>query len=184
MNNLIERVQEFYWSLIPYESRPFHLWYRFKCFVWHRYTTVKPRYLGHVYCDTRELLVHTSFELLIRFYEEEFDQVKWYGDFAPKVGDRYVADIIKYLIDWYENDWVPYYNYEFQSLLHDEQPEPVSWFKTKDGRTLLSPVFKSKEDEEKSNQIHKAIRGYEESMERQAEENLKLLAEIRPYLWT
>ena len=58
-----------YYDLVPYEYRPRQIWYVFKCWDWNRYTTVKPRYLGHTWTDRDNLLLHMSFEILSNYVE-------------------------------------------------------------------------------------------------------------------
>lgn len=72
LNDLWETIRYRYWSLVPYDYRPGQLWYRLKCWAWHRYTTVHPRTLNyHGWCDRDVLLLHCCFEILCRFLEDE-----------------------------------------------------------------------------------------------------------------
>jgi hypothetical protein len=65
------KIQSGYWCVVPYEWRPKNIWYKFKCWGWKRYTTVKPRTLDHTWYDKSGLLPHVMFEILCRFVEEE-----------------------------------------------------------------------------------------------------------------
>ncbi len=48
-----------------------NMWYYVKCAIWHRYTTITPRNIAPTWTDRRELLLHTSFEILMDFVEKE-----------------------------------------------------------------------------------------------------------------
>lgn len=71
MDTVWDGIRSFYWRTIPYEYRPNILWYKFTCWAWFRYTTIKPRKLGHTFCDKKELLHHVIFEVLCEFVENE-----------------------------------------------------------------------------------------------------------------
>lgn len=47
-------------------------WYKFKCWAFHRYSTVKPRGLGHGWVDRDVLMLHVIFEVLSKYVEEEY----------------------------------------------------------------------------------------------------------------
>ena len=64
-------LRNMYYAVIPYHLRPHTLWYKFKCFVWYRYTTTKPRTLNHEWCDRDHLLIHAIFEIARNFIEKE-----------------------------------------------------------------------------------------------------------------
>lgn len=68
---MLDKLRNFYWRLIPYDWRPGQLLYRMKCFFFKRYTTVKPRYLPHTWCDRTAVLPHMMFEILSQFLEKE-----------------------------------------------------------------------------------------------------------------
>ena len=58
-------------KLIPYSWRPKNIWYSLKCRFWHKYTTIKPRYLSNEWVDRDYLLVAVMFEVLSDFVEKE-----------------------------------------------------------------------------------------------------------------
>ena len=76
-----------YWHTVPYDWRPGQIWCRLKCWAWKRYTTVKPRYLDHTWCDRCDLLPHMMFEILCDFVEKECSPgcVEWYGEHGHKL---------------------------------------------------------------------------------------------------
>ena len=80
MNKAIKKI----WSRIKYSNvvtfftggmfkHPYPIFYRIKCFIFRPYTTIKPRNLGHTWCDTTELIPHMLFELLERFLVGEMN---------------------------------------------------------------------------------------------------------------
>ena len=73
------------------------LWYKLKCFCWKRYSTVKPRWLSHTWCDRDRLLLYCMFEILCRFLEEEKDNVEWYTGHLGK--DKDGKEILGFTID-------------------------------------------------------------------------------------
>lgn len=71
-----EKISDFYVSIVPFNWRPPEVWYRFKCWAWHRYTTIKPRTVGHTWVDRRTLLPELVFETTSRFIEDELQNKK------------------------------------------------------------------------------------------------------------
>lgn len=73
-------------------------WYYFKCLLWKRYSTVTPRDISPTWIDRGDLLLHTSFEILMQYVERESH------------GNWTVADIDKALKepdhDGYTHDWL------------------------------------------------------------------------------
>lgn len=172
-------------SLNSWKYKLGELIYKFKCWAWKRYTTVKPRHLGHTWADKREMLVHMSFELLLQFYEEEFDEVNWYGEYAPMLHGEFVGDIIKELVNWFNNDYLPFWRYENQEIIRSTAPDPLSLFIVNENNmTEFSPQYASKEDELMNRAVTFAIAEYEAEIEKETERMLKKLAEIRLWLWT
>jgi len=109
---MLEKIQYAYWSVVPHHLRPGRLWYRFKCWIWHRYSTVKPRGLPHTWVDRSYLMPHMIFEILSDFIEEECSPgpIEWYGDepHLIEVSDKKVnvRDEMQDLYDWWHNDYL------------------------------------------------------------------------------
>ena len=79
-----QKLKRLYWKTIPYDWRPGQIWYRLTCFLWKRYTTVKPRTLPyHTWCDRDVLMVHCMFEILCRFIEGE-KPAEWFDLETPE----------------------------------------------------------------------------------------------------
>lgn len=66
-----DKLRMLYLTLVPFNLRPKNLWYKFSCWGWKRYTTIKPRGLSHEWCDRDHLLIHVVFEVLCEFVEKE-----------------------------------------------------------------------------------------------------------------
>jgi hypothetical protein len=112
------------------------------------------------------------FEILNQFMEKEEpeERSEWYGEYGSKVGDKYVMDEIKDILNW----WNKYYLVEFPAELdkrHDEAFEGYT------GLSMLrtSPEFKAK---------LMALHDFEQSVELEKLEMMKRLVDISPCLWT
>jgi len=73
-----EKISHFLWfkvyCTIPHDWRPKEMWYRFKCWAWNRYSTVKPRKLDHTWIDRSHLVYYVVFEVLSDFIEKELNK--------------------------------------------------------------------------------------------------------------
>lgn len=102
------------------KRRVHDLWYRLKCFLWYRYTTVKPRTLKfHTWTDRDNLLLHCSFEILCRFLEEECSPgiVDWDCDEE----DKQAMKTMKELYVW----WNKYIENEHKNLKWSEESKEI-----------------------------------------------------------
>lgn len=183
-----------YWNIIPYDWRPGQIWYRLKCFLWHRYTTVKPRYLHHTWCDRCEIMPHMMFEILAQFIEDECSPgyVQWYGEQGHKITvngqEKYVLDEMKDLVAWWDDVW----NGEWEEVndilwaeAHKHDPE-TEWTEV-DGKPHLSywdPQFKETEDGEIWHFCMRAVNKLERNMHKAREKCLHRMIAIMPYMWT
>ena len=159
-----------------------HLWYRIKCFLWFRYTTIKPRYLDHTYCDVGDLIPHMMFELLSRFIEEDCSPGyrDWYTDY-DKIGGKFKRDILQDLYDW----WHSKYNKEYPEALdilyarlHTHWPTQL----VVDG--FFNPQYKTPEDKRAFSMLSAAITLLEDKRDRELETNMQTLLTLRKDLWT
>ncbi len=193
---MLSKLKYLYWNLIPYHLRPGQIWYQIKCFLWHRYTTIKPRTLGHTYCDTDTLLAHITFELLTQFLEEECSPgcVDWYYATDDYKGnkiefngeERWIIDVLREICDWWHKDYLvnvdrtydAWHNYLienklaiFEWELDEEDIKEGYRHNTPEQRQILDELFnKGRELEEY----------YNETLTKY----LIKLVEIRGYLWT
>lgn len=190
------KIKYKYWEIWPYNARPMTAWYNFKCWAWHRYSTIKCRNLPHTWSDRRELLLHMSFEILCQFIEKECSpgHVLWYGDGEHLVEVNgvmeNVMDEMRELEWWWKQVYQIDYPKENDRLW--ELAEPVS------PRNILVPyddmpkniagrlefVYKDDESKIKHKEIMKQIQVLEQFMDEKAEEMLKRLAAVRLWMWT
>jgi len=124
---------------------PMEIWYRFTCWIWRRYSTVKPRYLPHTWCDRSEILPHAMFEILSAFIEKECSpgHIDWYHEHASKVmvdgKERFVRDELQDIYDW----WHEKYNKEFPAAieaLYDSIPYESGWKIPSNQRTTYAKI--------------------------------------------
>jgi len=190
-----DRIRYTYWGLVPYDWRPKQIYYRFKCWIWKRYTTIKPRYLNfHTWCDRCELLPHAMFEILSKFIEEECSpgHIDWEGSgHTVEVNGKQVniREEMQCLYDWWHNT----YNKEYEEV-HDilwkeaHKHDPIREEKEIEihGETYYEwkPEFKNKEDEEIWRCCVRACSKLEEIQNRDLEEKMTRLVKCRPYMWT
>lgn len=188
-------IKRLYW---PYDWRPGQVWYRIKCFLWHRYTTVKPRYLGHTWHDRCTVMPHMVFEVLSQFIERECSPgyVDWYGEYGHKIDDlknihsskinkrKYVRDEMQELYTW----WHQVYNKLYPAICErlwrkvSKHNPVVSWV----GDDILEykPEWATLKDEKRYKLCLDAINNLENRMGQELKENLHRIVEIIPYLWT
>jgi hypothetical protein len=198
--NILEKIKDMYYHMIPYDYRPGELWYKLKCWAWNRYSTVKPRYLGHTWCDRRELLPHAMFEILSQFIEQECSPeiVDWKasGHMVTVNGKEHnVRDEMQDLYDW----WHKIYQIEYKEtndLLWKEAEKHNSNDKfeeitddpeiTEKYGKLYSwnHTFNTEEDKEIYNKCLDAIHKLENMQNADLEEKMHRLVKLTPYMWT
>jgi hypothetical protein len=198
----IEKLQDIYWNIVPYDYRPSQLWYKLKCIVWKRYTTVKSRYLSHQWHDRCTVLPHTMFEILSQFIEKECSpgHVEWYGEYGHKIivngEEKYVRDEMQELYDWWHN----VYNKEYD-VINDKIWEEVhkcdpignkfsDWtdkMLNESGEIYAyrwSPKYETKEKEAMHFMLMKALNDLEISQHEDLQDKMHRLVNIQPYMWT
>jgi len=160
-------------NFIPYDYRLRQLIYKFKCFIWHRYTTVRPRYLGHTWCDVVELLPHAMFELLSRYVEEEADQIEWYGDYPHMIDGKNVRVEMQELYDWWNN------RESIEDIIFKELElhEPIN-------DNILKPKYRTPDDKLIYKSLLRSLNKLENLLESEREINMIRLVKIRRYLWS
>lgn len=191
-DNWIDKIKHCYWQHWPYDWRPWQVWYRLKCFLWHRYTTVRSRYHGHTWCDKTELVPHAMFELLSRFIEQECSpgHVEWYGEWGHKITvdgeEKYVRDEMQELYDWWHITW----NGEVEEVndmlwAEADKHSPVSmWAPYRDDLVEWKPEFDTDEDKAIYKCCLRACNKLERIMDAALQERLHRLVNIITYLWT
>jgi len=186
-NSIWDWIQHKYWDIIPYDYRPSRIYYRLKCFLWHRYTTIKPRTLKyHTWCDRCVLIPHMMFEILSQYVEREADNIEWYGEYGHKIKvndeEVFVRDEMQFLYDWWHKTYLGEYpnkNNEIWKNLDDVMPE--YYF---DANNMWNPQFSTEENatlyHNGMNQLHEL----ESNTEKQLEEMMIRLVKITPCLWS
>ena len=175
-------IQYTYWKVFPYGYRPGQLWYRLKCFVWHRYTTVKPRQLDHTWRDRAGLMPYMIFEILSQFLEKECSPgiVDWEGsDHRIMYGghSRNVNDVMWHLYHWWHNIYLKKNEHE-HGAYHKHFSENTL------NDSVFNPVWKSIEDRVHSDKLFNRGSKKEVAMIKQLNENLKYVVDLIPYMWT
>lgn len=194
MKTISDKIQDLYWGLIPYECRPRRLWYKLKCFCWKRYSTVKPRWLSHAWCDRDRLLLYCMFEILCRFLEEEKDNVEWYEHLGK---DKDGKEILGFTIDvngetvnvmdemlelrrWWIEECLPYSDGEADN----------AWFSIWEKKVkpyLPDPFWaeiKDKEQKKKCDEGMEEIHNFEKQIEKEITARCIRLLKVRGYMWT
>jgi len=186
-----EKIKYAYWRHWPYDWRPHQIWYRLKCFLWHRYTTVKPRYLAHTWCDRDTLLAHMMFEILSDFIEKECSpgHVEWYGEHGHKIEvageEKYVRDEMQDLYDWWHVVCQTEYP-EVDDLLWAEanKHRPTRNLRQEGEFSVWDPQFPIEEDKELWNNCVRATSKLEQMRVTDLQRRLHRLINVMPYMWT
>jgi hypothetical protein len=197
--NWVERIQYWYWDLVPYNYRPKEIWYQAKCFFWKRYTTVKSRHLPHTWCDKVELVPYTLFEMLETFVEKECSpgHVNWYSDHCPHkimVGMEYknVRDEMDDLLKWWNEEYIPYaegkhpeqLRFDAASKEYDDLWDKF-WFPQGEYAKVFDPEKElGKEKYAHYLSITRERSAFEVEMESKLESMCHRIINIRKYLWT
>ena len=196
MDSMIDKIRYTYWKIIPHDWRPGQIWYRLKCFVWHRYTTVKPRYLYHTWCDRAEIMPHMMFEILAQFIEDECSpgHVTWYGEDGHKITingqEKYVLDEMKDLVAWWDTVWNGEWE-EVNEILWAEahKHDPTSeWTECSEeeesGMSYWDPQFQETEDGELWHKCVRSVSKLERIMYKARDERLHRMIPLMRYMWT
>lgn len=188
-------VYHAYWKIVPYNWRPGQIWYRLKCFCWHRYTTVRPRTIpGHGWCDRSHLLPHMMFEILSQFIEKECSPgiVDWEGsDHRVNVNgvSVNVRTEMQAIYDWWHKEYLPSVEHthdewhEFERLhrtndMFDEDD------KTPEGNYIFNPKYDSAENKEKSEELFLAACKKEADLDKKLKGMMHRIVRIVPFMWT
>jgi hypothetical protein len=180
-----------YWTILPYDYRPGQLWYQLRCFFWNRYSTVKPRWLGHTWIDRGDLMPYVMFEILCQFIEHECDPgcVEWYGEYGHKIipgkpfvhpdeespDAVYVMDELLALRDWWVNDYLVNHDHCYDKWHEHRQ----LYYKDAD----FMEVLNSKQTPEEKALFNEAVEA-EAKYDRDLIVNMQRLAVLTPFMWT
>ncbi len=175
--------------------RPHNLWYKFKCWAWHRYTTVKPRTLKyHTWCDRNVLLAHAMFEILTQFIEEECSpgHVEWYGTDGHKITvdgeEKYVRDEMQDLYDWWHQQYLKRYpalEDKFCEAVHEhDKAHKLSNLRKEAGTCYWDPQYDTLENKKWGHALLMQLNYLERAVENALDRRLPRILAIRPYMWT
>ena len=200
-----EKIQSYYWQTLPYNWRPGQIWYRLKCFCWHRYTTYKPRTLGHTWCDRTELLPHMIFEILARFLDKECSpgHIEWYGEHGHKVipgvnynayteEDRnhpdsvYVLDYMKELRSWFYDTYLNNYDDYLDEWYEFHKRHCIIEMVDSDTKHCKKMDFQydTPENKEKDSELLQRSNDREVWWNQQLEEKMTEVIKLRAFMWT
>ena len=195
-------IQSRYWMTIPYDWRPREILYRLKCFLWYRYTTIRPRTLNyHTWCDRGNLLAHMMFEILSEFIENECSSgdIDWYWKdkkeypVAKKIvpGQPYnqdkiknpeavwIIDEMKELLRWWQEDYLVMDHGTLYKEWHDFDKQHMisdSW--------TFNGEFDSQEKKKESCKILRKCGKKEDELNNELNRRLIRLVNIREHMWT
>lgn len=198
---LTDSIRSAYYTVIPYKYRPHQLWYRLKCFVWKRYTTIKPRYLSHQWCDRSTLLPHIMFEVLSDFIERECSpgHIDWEGTGHTVVvnGEEInVSTEMHTLYDWWHQDYTKVYPKTLEALWAEVfrfQPKHGDIPKDYDGNVVAeedadvyewTTIFDSEEQRNAYDAAMDVVHDVEREQSDNLTEMMHRLVNLRQYLWT
>jgi hypothetical protein len=175
---------------------PREFWYKIKCRFFHKYSTIKARYLDHTWNDRSYLLPHLMFEVLSQFIDEECSpgHIDWYGEFPHIIKvdgvDKNVMDEMKDLYAWFHIDYIKAYPAE-QAVLMDQVHKIdseflISEFQEIEGSTYFSwdPQYKNPEAKEQVTELFKQYSQIEKDYELELNKRLHRLVEVIPFMWT
>lgn len=125
-----DKIEDIYHKVVPHRFRPKELWYRLKCRVWKKYTTVKPRTLGHGWCDRDGLLIHCIFEIARDFLENEGPktEAEWAEQKEMNPAFYESWNETRELIDW----WLKHDDHYVYGLTDEEFDAEFPWEPSKD----------------------------------------------------
>jgi hypothetical protein len=199
-DTLKEKILYKYYDLVPYYWRPKQIWYQFKCWAWHRYTTFKPRYQGHTWCDKTQLLIDLNFEILCKFIEDEVvgGPVNWHSEPEHTKAYNEMYDLYNWWIaghklkeeEGYTMLFDPLYNevYEILDRYQKSYEASDTRFEVCDrdakGKPLYYEMKQDYVDEELHGKYVLAKMKLEQSHEEFVNNQLKRIIDLRQWLWT
>ena len=179
---------------------PKELWYQTKCWLRRPYTTIKPRTLGHTWCDRDKLLAHMMFEILSQFIEKECSPgvVDWEGtdrrvDVVMPSGhvvNRNVRVEMQKLYDWWQQQYLKKY-VAIEEALYAEctrlnKRHCTSLFRAAEerGMCVWDPQYDDPEAAARVERLHNALSALEARAVAALDRRLHRLINIRLSLWT
>lgn len=216
MNKAIKKI----WSRIKYSNIVtfftgtnirYSIFYKLKCFIFRPYTTIKPRNLGHTWCDTTELIPHMLFELLERFLVGEMNlSLETYKFVNPPIvvtstKDWKVEEIVNgkklnpykemaRILKWWHTEYIASWNGEHPvenklradfNKYGDQRNFTEQWIPKEDEKGRKYVQWENKPvDKKRFDKAHKDWMQFEEKMSKDLIENMKILVSLHEYMWT
>lgn len=152
-------------------------WYKLKCWVWRRHTTIKPRNLDHTWCDKTELIPHILFECLSEFIENECSPgiVDWDSD-RPH---REVRRKMQELYDWWNNHYIPFYfKDKFTNMICDQMPVGIN------PDVILNKKFATEAEAKMEKQLFHVLSTSEDRISKELSKKCKQIITLRRWMWT
>ena len=196
-DNLWDSIRYKYWDIVPYDYRPSHIWYKLKCWAWKRHTTIKPRFLGHTWCDKTELIVHINFEILCKFIEDECSP--GYVDWEHDEEHRQIRQDLQNLYDWWIDCWTDRKEMDFYldktfdqyrkvlgNFIENEEDGPWKHIPEKDasGKILHYRLEMPVKDELKHRDYVLSRAKLDDLHDQFINNQLKKLIDLRIWMWT
>lgn len=161
------------------------LWYRFKCWAWHRYTTVKPRSMPwNTWTDRGDLLPHVMFEVFSRFIEGECSPgcIDWNHDDEH----RRVRAEMQRLYDWWHKRFLKLdgrHNEEWAAFCAEHSTHVTKECEMKHAVELIT-AWDTPENEEHAEYLYQEAAKNEKQLEQELNANCKAMIDLIPYMWT
>lgn len=171
------------------------LWYRAKCFVWNRYSTVRAETLPHTWVDRSHLLPHIMFQILTDFLNKECNPgpVEWYGEFAHKITvngtEVNVMDEMKDLVYWWHEDYLKNYDTCFDywhDFIKDHSREEDIPAGVYGGEVVFEWVrnYDTPENEQLAEELFKNALDRQTNYDKELMSRMCRLVNVSPYMWT
>jgi hypothetical protein len=179
-------IKKVYYGIVPYNYRPGQLWYKTKCFCWHRYSTVRPKGMGHTWCDRDHLLVETMFQILSDFVEKECVEsiVDWYHEDAHTVKVNGVEvraiDEMLALYNW----WHLKYKKAYKEIEEGWWDKAFALEANDEGDWSFETKFKNPKEKELHHFYVRRTMDMEILVEEELQVMLKRLINVRRSMWT
>lgn len=192
MKNLFSKIRSLYWQIWPYDYRPFEVWYRLKCFCWHRYTTTQPRTMPwHSWTDRCDLLPHTIMEIFCQFWEKEVNggHVDWQAsNHTIKINDKEVNvyDVWQDIYIWWNDRYLKLYDKTNEEWFQFYEQHAKSEFTPIPNSQLLSwdTKYDSEENKQECDRLFNEYQNLEQKLEEELIENMVLICKTHRSMWT
>lgn len=185
--SFLKKIKHTYWTMVPYNWRPHQIWYRLKCFVWYRYTTVHPRTLPwHTWTDRDTILTHSIMEIVSCYLEEEAIATIW-GHLAlpsKKIINEYNEFDNELEQSWYNAHKILWDAYVFWHQWKDFDPYKFVPERTGEIFDKTDDLYGLLEDSSDRLRLLMWANVCELSLKQQIKDHLKLVIDNSDYMWS